>query len=874
MRWLDAARARLQLLFGRGSAESRMDEEFRFHVDMAAEANERAGMSPEEARRCALVSFGGVERHKEQMRDERGARWLADAAQDVRHALRTLRRTPGFTWAAVVTLALGIGGTTAVFSLVEKVLLEPLPFREPNRLVAVGAGMGVLGEALALQDHVDAFEGLEAYTISLPRSLTGSGEPERLTTTSVTPGLFPLLGVAAEVGRGFRPEESRPGSSDVVVLSQGLWQRRFGGDPAVIGSRIQLEGEFRTVVGVMPAEFRFPGPRIDAWLPIVTVVPDRSVLWGSGGFRKVARLAPGASPAGAEAQVAAQGPRIRELLPWKMDGDYWQPTVVPLHDQMVGNARVLLLILFAAVTLLLLVACANVANLLLSRAAAREREVAVRASLGARRGRLVRQMLAESVVLGLVGGAVGVGLAVAAIAATRRLLPPTFPRSADVGIDVTVLAFAGSISLATSLAFGLVPALRATRWSPVTGLAFDGRGGVPGRRRRLSSAIVAAEIAVTVVLVIGAGLLLRSFSGLLDVDPGFRPQNVVVANVAPPQFRYPDPADRVEFYGRILERIRSLPDVTAAAVGEGVPFGGDAYGSVFLIDGRPDPSVTGDWPMADARVTVGPRYFEALGIPFLEGRPFTAEDRAGAPDVAIVSRALAARYWPGEEVVGKRLKLVWEDGWRTVVGVVGDVRWSSLGTDAGAALFVPLGQGPTGPMRVLARTSGGTSAVIRALPDLVASVDKDTPVSGLGTERALVSDSLARPRWAAALLTIFAALALALGAVGIYGVTSYAITQRTREYAIRIALGAPRGRVLWRLLRWGGGLAAAGIVVGLAGAALATRLLETMLFGIGPRDTVTFLTVPLFMAAVALAACWLPARRATRADPAASLRAE
>lgn len=851
-----------------------MDEEFRFHIDMMTDANVRAGMPPEEARRRALVAFGGVERHKEAMRDERGARWLHGSGADLRYAFRTLRRAPGFTVAAVLTLALGIGGTTAVFSLVETVLLRPLPFREPGRLVGVEAGMGVLGEVLTLRRNVDAFERVEAYG-SREVSLTGAGEPERLTAAAVTTGLLPMLGVGAEPGRTFLRDEDEPASADVAVISHGLWRRRFGADPAVVGSRIELDGAARTIVGVMPASFRFPTRSTELWVPIITEGLSPSVLWGTGGFWKVARLQPGVGLERANAEVASLGPRMRELLPWTMPEDYWRhATVTPLRDRVVGDVQPLLLTLFGAVTLLLLVACANVANLLLSRAASRTREVAIRGALGAGRPRVVRQMLTESVVLALLGGGAGLGLAFVAIASVRQLLPPDFPRLAEVGIDLPVLGFALAASLTTSLVFGLVPALRSARRNPGATFAGGGRAGTTRERRRLSAFIVAAEVAVSVVLIIAAGLLLRSFSRLLEVDPGFGAQDVVVAKVAPPEFRYPEDGDRADLYHRLLERMESLPGVTTVAVGSGVPFGGDAFGSVFLIEGRPEPAASGDWPLADVRLTVSADYFRALGVPHLEGRPFTAADDAAAPGVAIVSRALAARYWPDEDAVGKRLKLVWEDDWRTIVGVVGDVRWKDLGDSDGPALFVPLAQGPTGPMRVVARTSGNPAAVARAIPDLVGSVDEDTPVSDLRTQRDLVSASLAQPRWATALLTIFAILALALGAVGIYGVTSYAISERTREYAIRIALGAPRKHVLWRLVRWGAGLAAAGIVAGLAGAALATRLMDSMLFGVSPRDTLTFVAVPLVMAAVALAASWLPARRAIRADPVQALRAE
>ena len=874
LKWLDALRARLRLLFFRRSAESRMDEEFRFHIDMATEANVRAGMSDAEARRRALVSFGGVDRHAEEMRDGRGGRWIEDLAWDVRYALRTLRKTPVFSAAALLTLALGVAGTTAVFSLVEGVLLRPLPYQQPDRLVSVEVGMGVLGEAVAMRGEVPAFARVEAYGLQ-EMSLTGTGEPERLSGVTATSGLFTLLGVAPEIGRTFVPGDERPGSDDVVVIGDGLWRRHFGADCSIIGTRVQLDSVSRTIIGVMPGSFHFPASSTDLWVPLVAEGVPATVLWGSGGYYRVARLGPGATTDRARAEVAALEPRMRGLLPWKMPDDYWKnASVVPLRTRLVGDVRPMLLILFGAVTLLLLVACANVANLLLSRATSRREEVGIRVALGAGRARLVRQMLTESVVLGVVGGGFGVGLAVSLLAVTRRMFPADFPRIGDVAIDLPVLGFALAVSLLTGLLFGLAPALRTSRGESGAALRANSRAGRTRGRQRLSAVIVAGEVAVSGVLLIGAGLLLRSFARLVDVDPGFAVQGVVVAKVAPPEVRYTTEADRGRFYDQLLERLRTLPNATAAAVGTGVPFGGDAYGSVFLIAGRPEPATSGDWPLADARVTVSTGYFQALGIPLLEGRAFTPEDRPDGRPVAIVSRALAQRYWPSEDVVGQRVKLVWEKEWRTIVGVVGDVEWTDLAAARGPALYVPLAQGPTGPMRVVVRTAGAPTAAARALRGVVASVDQDTPVSDVETQRQLLSNSLARPRSTAVLLAAFAVLALVLGAVGIYGVTAYAVTQRTREYAIRLALGASGERVLWLVLRWGAALAAIGITAGLAGAALLTRLLAGLLFGVGPHDRLTFVAVPVLMAAVVLAASYFPARRAIRMDPARALRAE
>ncbi len=875
MGWMRGRVRQLRALFRKAREDRELDAEVRFHVDMETEKNLRLGMDADEARRRALIAFGGTERMKEEVRAARWTRWIEDLLADARYAVRALARRPGFTAAAVTTLALGIGGTTAVFSVVEGVLLRPLPYRDPGRVVRVDAGMGVMGEVLALRGRVAAFADVEAYGAFGALSLTGSGEPERLASAAVTPGLFPLLGVEAALGRTFLAKEDEPGSDDVVILSHGLWIRRFGGDRSIVGRRIVLDGVSRAVVGVMPAGFHFPNDATEAWIPVVTAGLDPGMLWGAGGYRKVARLRPDATPEGAALEVASLESTMRALLPWAMPDDYWKtPSVVPLRDALVGGVRPTLLILLGAVGLLLLVACANVANLLLSRAAARREEIAVRAALGARRARLVRQLLTESLVLGLLGGVSGLALAVGAVASLRRAFPPELPRLGEVAIDGRVLAFALAASLATGLLFGLVPALRASRSGGGTFLEGTRAGGGTRERHRLSGVLVAGQIAVSTVLVIAAGLLVRSLGRLLEVDPGFRAGSVVVATVAPPAFRYPEAPDRVRFYDALLERLASLPGAATVAVGSGVPFGGDAYGSVFLIEGRPDPSATGDWPQADARLTVSADYFRALGIPVLAGRPFTAADRAEAPGVAVVSAALAHRYWPGQDPIGQRLRLVFDPDWRTVVGVVGDVKWSELSDQDGPALYVPLDQGPTGPMRVVVRAAGAPAAVAGRLRDVVTSVDPDTPVSDVRTGERLLSDALAQPRSATGLLAVFAALALALGAVGTYGVTAYAVSRRMREYGIRLALGAPRKRLLWLVLRRGALLAAVGIGLGLVGALAATRLLSGVLFGVSPLDPLTFAAVPLLLAAAVLAASWLPARQALRADPVRVLGSE
>ncbi|MBX6365432.1 MAG: ABC transporter permease, partial [Gemmatimonadetes bacterium] len=675
--------------------------------------------------------------------------------------------------------------------------------------------------------------------------------------------------------RWFRPEEGRPGGEPVVVLGYGVWQRRFGGDPRVVGMRIELDDEPRTVVGVMPPDFRSPAPGAELWVPLVVDTGDRIALWSTG-VRLVGRLRPGATLEAARAELRRLVPGMRELFPWKMPATYGsQADVVPLLEATVGEVRPLLLVLLAAVGVVLLVACANVANLLLVRSAGRRRELALRSALGATRAVLARHLLAESLAIALAGGAAGVLLALGALGVLRGHLPADLPRAAEIGVDARVLAFALALSLATGLGFGLVPALRASAASPFGALREDGRGG-GAARHRLARALVVAEVALATMLVSAAGLLIKSFRRLLEVDPGFRVERVVSAAVAPPLSRYPDDVARRRFYAALLERARALPGVDAAAVAGAVPLGKGAYGSVFSIEGRPDPATeTGEWPFAFPRVTAHPEYFRALGIPVVAGRAFTAADAEDAPPVVLVSRALAARYWPGGGAIGARIRFPGKDEpWRTIVGIVGDVKWDGLGAAWAPALYVPLSQGGTSTARVVLRTAAAPAAVAASLRAIVAQLDPATPVSDVRAEREIVADAVARPRGAALLLGVFAALALGLGVVGVYGVLAYAVGRRTREIGVRMALGAEAGRVRRMVLAEGGRLAGAGVALGLGGSLAGRRALASLLYGVRPSDPATLLASALLLALAALLAAALPALRATRVAPAVALRAE
>lgn len=874
MRWLARLREQVRALVFHAREERDLDEELRFHLEMESQANMGRGMTSAEASRRARLSFGWLETHKDRVREARGTAWLEDLAGDVRHGLRLLRRGPGFAAVVIVTLGVGIGANVAVFSVVDGVLLRPLPYAESERLFTVVGGMTARGEFLEVRERVGAFEGVAAFNAFNQVSLTGEGEPERLSAASVSPELFPMLGATPAVGRWFAPAEAELGEHRVVLLSHGLWQRRFGSDPGVVGRTLRLDGHGYQVVGVMPPGFRFPDDGVQVWLPLVVRGLAPGQLWGTGGNYVIGRLAPGATEARARAEIAALAPRMREAVPWRMPDDYWaEVAVTPLRDALLGEVRPVLLILLGAVALLLLVACVNVANLLLARGAARRGELAVRAALGAGRGRITRQLLAESMLLTLLGGTLGVVLAFGGVRALIATLPADLPRAVDVGVDLRVLLFALVISLATGLLFGLAPALRAGRTRPASSFRDNDRSGPDRARQRVASGLVASQVAAAVVLVIGAGLMVRSLDRLLEVDPGFNAGNVVSASVAPPAFRYATLAGQREFYEELLERLESVPGVLGAAVASGLPFAGDAYGSVFTIEGRPDPAtVGGDWPWADARLTVSAGYFQVLGVPILRGRGFTHADRTDSEWVVVVSRMLAEEYWPGEDPLGARVRFPGEEEWRTVVGIAGDVQWADLSGDRGTGLYIPLHQGWGGAMRVVLRSSSTSAAGIAAVRTVVAGLDRDTPVSDLQPMTRLVSASVSDTRATSLLLSLFATVALLLGGIGVYGVTSYAVSTRVREFGIRMALGATARQVRRQVLRHATFVVAAGIVPGLLLALAAARLLAGLLFGITATDPATFIAVPLLLALLALLAAYLPARRAARVDPVVAIR--
>ena len=795
--------------------------------------------------------------------------------QDLRYAVRSLARSPGFAVAAIATLAIGIGGTTAIFSVVNGVLLRPLPFARSERLVGVWGHHVTIGrETASLPDFLDwrresrAVEDMAAFA-NTRFNLAGDGEPEVVRGAAATANLLPLLGLAPSAGRAFTADEERAGAARVVLLGDGFWRRRFGARPDVLGRTLQLSGVPHTVVGIAPPALRLQ-QEVDVWTPLVT----DTVLGRRNDFLTVVgRLRAGATLAQAQEELTTVARRLAVEYPASNAG--WGVELVALQEQMVGAVRPALLVFMGAVALVLLIACANVANLMLARVTAREREVTIRAALGASRGRLARQLLTESAVVALAGGALGLLLAVWGVQGLRTLQPGTIPRAEEVGIDPAALLFALGVSLLTGLLFGLLPALRVVRRDPRAGLQASSRGSTGGTGvRSTRGALVLAEVALAFMLLIGAALLIRSFSRLQEVDPGFAGQGILTARLSFPRNAYAEPEQRVAFAERLMERLRATPGVRAAALVSDPPLGGSAPYWAFSVEGVEPPAAE---VVQDAVVfSAGPGYFETVGIPLADGRLPAASDRADAPPVAVVSRSLARRYWPDRSPLGARITFGdpadTASTWMTIVGVVGDVRQASLAEAPYPQVYLPYAQLPVRSIVITARGPSDPLTLLPALKARVAELDPGLPLSQVATMDQVVTATLARPRVNAVLLGGFALVALALAAVGIYGVIAYGVVQRTRELGIRMALGAGSEQLLRLVVRQGMAPVLAGVALGAVGALAGGRALESLLFGVGAADPLTFAAVTAFLLLVAFAASYLPARRAARSDPMVALR--
>ncbi|MDQ6828666.1 MAG: ABC transporter permease [Gemmatimonadota bacterium] len=860
-----------------------VEAELAFHIESRAEALMARGMSAESARAEAMREFGNVADasaelgaiDRERMAHAARSEWLDALRIDLRFAMRSLRRQPAWVAVAVATLSLGIGANAAIFSIVNAVLLRPLPYANPDQLVSVWPEASVPhGVFVMLRDQTRSFSGIAGYSGGRDVSVLAGGEPMRLTDIEVTADLFGVLGAGAQVGRVFTTGDDQSGHDRIAILSHALWRTRFAGDANIIGRTITIDGMARTIVGVMPAEFRFPSPRAELWTPSLIDPANGARHWWMTWMKVVGRVAPGVTSPQARGEVRGVLARARGDFPMRMS-DSWgrDADVIPLKERFVRDTRRTLLVLLGAVSVVLLIACVNVANLCVARAASREREIAIRAALGAGRSRVVRQLLTESLLLAMLGAAGGLALACVAVRSLVTFLPADTPRVTEIALDARVLAFTLGVGLITGIAFGLAPALRVSRADLHSTLGAGSRGSSAGRsRRRLSESLVIAQVALAVVLVAGAGLLIKSFWVMRQADLGFRAERVVRAEVPLPSFPSDTAARARVFYDAVLERVRAIPGVRTVALANVVPFGGGIGTSAMDIEAQPTPPGGAAPTLEVSKVT--PDYLRVMEIPLLAGRALDDADREGAGAVGLVDDAAAKKFWPGRSAIGQRVKYVWQKSWIIIVGVVGNVKRDSLSSAPEASLYIPMRQQTSDGMRLLVRGDLDAQMLAPRLRAAVASVDRTVPVSNVVLLRELVSASASRARFTTMMLALFAGVALSLGAVGIYGVIAYGVARRTREIGVRMALGARRRDVVGLVLREGGALVTAGVVIGTIGALITSRVLSSLLYGVAPTDLVVFASVPLILASVAMIASIVPARRAAMVDPLTAMRAD
>ena len=866
----------------RTTVEQDLDDEIRFHIDQQTEKNIGIGMSPDEARRSALIAFGGRERFKDDARDEVLSRTWEDLRQDLRYGIRMLRKSPGFTTVAVLSLALGIGANTAVFSVVNAVVLQPLPYAEPDRLVNIAVKddaaphPSVLSAAdfRAVAEQARGFSAIGAVSyVSGGVTLTGRGNPEQVQATRLTAGVLPALGVPPLLGRTMLPAEDQTGGERVVVLSYRFWHERFAGSPDAIGQALTLEGEPHTIVGVMPPGFNLPDRPNDRLWPVLQLArPEwRAPFW----LRVYGRLAPGVSLPQATAELATIAASVKKQYP--DSPPEWSYVAGDLKTVLVGNARSTVLILYGAVALILLMASANVANLSLARAATRLPELALRSALGAGRRRIIRQLVTESLLIAGLGGAVGLLLAYLGTDLLATAMPRNMPHVRDIRIDGWVLGFTAAVSLLSGVAIGLVPALQLPHDRLGAELHEGRRGGSQNaQRRRFAAGLVIGEFALALTVLVSAGLAVNSLLRLQRVEAGVRKDGVLVVKLAIPEARYPEGAPIAGFYEDALRRVRQIPGVTSAAVSMAVPPHRLMMTNPFTPEGKvyaPGESA----PVAE-ELMVSPEYFSALGIPLQRGRVFTDFDRDGAPRVAIVNETFAREAFPGREALGRWIQTgsPSPDATKhTIVGIVPDVKYAGLNAPPEPTIYVPFKQALWWrSMYLIARTSGDPLAQVSAVRAAITAIDPEIPLHEVQTMESLIGESVAEPRFRAMLLGGFGVLALVLASAGIYGVLSYTVNQRRRETGVRLALGATASDVMSLVIRDGMRLALIGVVLGLVLAVATTRILASILFGVSPLDPVTFGLMALFLTAVGFFACAIPARRASRTDPMTAIRAE
>ena len=868
-KWLSQFRA----TFHQTTHDRELAEEIESHLQLHIDDNLRAGLSPAEARRQALLKFGGVESAKEAYRDRRGLPFLEVAQQDFRFAFRSLRKNPGFAAVVILTLALGIGANTAIFTVVNSVLLRPLPYAAPENLVTTNSNQS-LPDLEDIRARAQSFESIGANaTQSL--DYTGESDPIQIHAILSDSQLFPTLGAHPLLGRLISSGEDQYGSARVVLLSHAFWAQHFAGDPAAIGKFIPLSGNLYQIIGVMPADFWLQGKPADVYASLRVVYPAAARERGVHFMITYMRLKPGVSLAQAQSEMAGIDATLGQQYPEHDAGRVRR--LIPLLQSIVGDSRPTLLLLLSAVGLVLLISCVNFASLLLARAAARRREIVIRSSLGAGTFRLVRQMLAESLLLSLLGGAAGLLLGNWGIKLLLWFKPDNLPRLATTHIDARVLAFTFFISLFTGIVFGLIPAIHASRLDINSGLKEAGRTGAGGTASlRLRRLLVVTELSLAIVLLIGAGLLLRSFARLASVPPGVAPENIVTMRVELPATRYEKIPPQLQFRTALLNSLNALPAVQAAMISE-LPMSGETVSHDLAIESRPSIK-PGDEPDSDARSVLGD-YFQIMGVPILQGRAFNSNDRVDSPTVAIVNQTFARRFFPHQNPVGQRIGWAHDDppNWKTIIGVAGDVKHFGLDQPERPAVYDLYSQNNESWKRwmtLVLRSPRDAADVIAAAKQQIWALDKSLPPTDVRTMDAVISLSTAPQKFNLTLLAIFAAIALALAAIGVFGVVSYSVTQRTQEFGIRLAVGAQRADILRLTFSEAARLAAAGVVIGLAGAAVLTQFMSTLLFGVSPHDPLTFICVAAFLLAVAGAACIIPARRAIQVDPITALRYE
>jgi putative ABC transport system permease protein len=885
-------RTRLRSLFHKDELNRELEEELRSHVEICAEDNIADGMNPKEALYQARRQFGNVTRHKEEARSMDTIGSLETAAKDIRFAMRLLRRSPGFTAVAVFTLALGIGANTAIFSVIDAALLQPLPYQDPERLVIVWEKNDKQPDHhntvappnfLDWQSQNDSFSGMAAIADERD-NLTGDGQPQQVVVQLVSANFFSVLGVNPIIGRAFAPETEQKGKDNVVVLSYAFWKERFGADPGIIGKTLDLNGHSQTVIGVAPEKF-------DWFIKQGSLTTAKPQLWSPFVFpegfhnRKdvghfltaVARMKPGITRPQAQARMDTIAARLVQQYP-----DYnahWGVSLVPVREQISGDLRPALLILFAAVGFVLLIACANVSSLLLARAAGREREMAIRTAIGASRWRIARQLLTESALLALVGGGIGVTLAVWGTNALLAASPENLLDLRSIHIDLRVLAFAGGATLFAAFLFGFLPSYMSAHSRISETLKEGGRGASSGRHRRvLRSAFVVSQMALALVLLAGSGLMIQSFVRLLGVDPGMDTRNLLTFTVALPGSKYGTDEKTLGFFQQLLPRLAHLPGVRSVSMDSCPPLSGLGSATAVHIIGQPNRGLM-DLPVAAVRV-VGPEYIRTMGIPLRFGREFNSQELAEMRHVVILNQAFADKYLQGTNPLGQKAVIYMksdaeaENQPSEIIGVVGDVRLMGLDTPAEPTVYWPHPELVYTRMTILARTANDPLALVSAARSEVLQLDQEQPISNVATMEQLLAGSVSRSRFTTLLLGLFAGIALVLATVGIYGVIAYMVTQRTQEIGMRMALGARPRDVLRLVLSQGTRLTLLGVAVGVVAALLLTRLMASLLFGISASDPVTFAGVAVLLIVVALAACYIPARRAMRVDPIVALRYE